>query len=187
MPWVKRPEKEILEALLVQDFDLWKKQQRRNAKVQSSRPVQDPGWLDGWPSVENTSGGEVDNFKLPEDVELISMEFACVSNEFSERDEPWLFSPENPDRDGWLEAASLEELKVITQANMELLDADKPLPPGVKPLPIILIYCRKREDSAGQRRFKVGHDLSYHWEMLDALIRQSIEGVALLIDWDIHA
>ena len=38
-----------------------------------------------------------------------------------------------------------------------------------------------------QRRFKVGYDLSYHRKMLDTLLRQSVEGVALLIDWDIHA
>ena len=37
---------------------------------------------------------------------------------------------------------------------MEFLNPEKPLPDGVKPLPIVLLYCREREDSGGNRRFK---------------------------------
>lgn len=101
------------------------------------------------------SWGEEAEKTIPEEEEeVLELVYGLVSNEFSERDEPWLFHPDNPDSEGWLEANTLEELKVVTNSTMEFLDPSKPLPPGVKPLPIVLIYCRKREDSAGQRRFK---------------------------------
>ena len=103
---------------------------------------------DGWGQEEKSSPSDEE----PE--EVLEMIYGLVSNEFTERDEPWLFHPDNPDNESWLEANTLEELKAVTDSTMEFLDPTKPLPPGVKPLPIVLIYCRKREDSAGQRRFK---------------------------------
>jgi hypothetical protein len=85
--------------------------------------------------------------------EVLQVEVGLVANgEF--RDERWLFDPENEDSPHWIEANTLEELKVVTDTNMTFIQPGQPLPPNSKPLPIILIYTRKRADSSGKSRFK---------------------------------
>ena len=107
--------------------------------------------MSGWGNQKSPAMGE-----LGEHEEVIELHYGMVSsNEYSGRDGPWLFHPDNPDREGCLGANTLEGLEVITDDTMALLDPRAPLPEGATDVvPVVLIYCRKREDSAGSRRFK---------------------------------
>jgi hypothetical protein len=142
--------------------------QSKESKCCSSRPLtraqidkeeidrgRETDFSEGWGEQKQSSADESKGpFGLQDGEEVLELHWCFVSNEFTERDEPWLFSDENPDSQGWLESNSLEKLKVLTQDTMQMLDPKLPLPPGTKPLPIILIYCRKRADAFGNRRYK---------------------------------
>lgn len=85
-----------------------------------------------------------------EEDELVAIEYGIVdaearfkSNEFTEKDRDWLFSPDNSESGKWLEAHDLEKLRVKAHDTYELLKPDEKLPPGAKPLPAILLYCKK--------------------------------------------
>ena len=87
-----------------------------NAKCSSSTLAggkdldEEMDFASSWGNQKNPAMGE-----LGEHGEVIELHYGMVSsNEYSERDGPWLFHPDNPDREGWLEANTLEELKVIT-------------------------------------------------------------------------
>ena len=81
-----------------------------------------------------------------------------TSSEFSEKKHgKWLFDPENPESSKWIEANSLEKLKVETKGTYNLLDEGEIPPPGSKILPIFVIYCRKRCGTYKARACIGGH------------------------------
>ena len=93
------------------------------------------------PPSDNPSGEPDDE----EDLELKGLEYAFVaSNEFTEKDEKWLFSPENPERPKWVESWSLEKLKVEAFKTFKNIKPGERPPPGCRPIPIVLLYCKKR-------------------------------------------
>ena len=65
-----------------------------------------------------------------EELQVVELEYACVSNEYSERDEWWLFSPENPDAERWIEASTLERLKIESYGAYRVLNENEKLPPA---------------------------------------------------------
>ena len=91
--------------------------------------------------------GEGDSEDYDEVVEVV---YGFISNEYTEKDEPMLFS--GPDKEGWLESNSLEKLKVTCTDNMKFVPLGEKLPS--KAVPIVLLYCRKRPDVHGFSRFK---------------------------------
>ena len=114
-----------------------------------------------------------------EELQVVELEYACVSNEYSERDEWWLFSPENPDAERWIEASTLERLKIESYGTYRVLNENEKLPPGVKPLPVVLIYCRKRDGRFKCRAVVLGNLQDSALPNYSPVI--SIPGVRLLI------
>ena len=126
-----------------------KTKKSKNAKNKQSRPLD---FAQAWG--ERLSDPPQDRPPREGEEEVLEMHIGMVaSNEYTEKDEHWLFTGDEGEK--WIEANSLERLKVVTAENMTLLDPQKPLPPDTtQVLPVVLLYCRKRADAQGDRRYK---------------------------------
>ena len=80
--------------------------------------------------------------------EVVEIVYGLI--QYTEKDEAMLFGSSDGHR--WSEANSLERCKVLTETNIKMLDPSQPLPS--RPLPIILLYTRKRPDAKGFVRYK---------------------------------
>lgn len=114
-------------------------------------------WAESWEAPSEQAYTSILAESVIEPLEVVNLEYALISNEYTQRDEWWLLSPDNPESSRWIEAKDLEQAEVLAHETYKVLDEGQPLPPGNKPLPAMPIYCKKRDGRYKCRAVIGGH------------------------------